>query len=66
MFGFKIIKCEYQKSSHVIFRNSYSGKAPKFGLPDGVQSGEISDIPAPSSIFDLQFAVGASSYAPGK
>ena len=34
-------------------------------MPSGVQSGVILNIPAPSSIFDLQSAVGASSYAPG-
>ena len=49
-----------------IFLSKLTGKGPYFGLPDGVKSTVISDIPDPKDILDLQSAIAASSYAPGK
>jgi ABC-type nickel/cobalt efflux system permease component RcnA len=42
-----------------------SGRAPFIGLPPDTQSDIILGVPEPETIFDLRYAVGASSYAPG-
>lgn len=48
------------------FLSISTGKGPYYGLPDGVTSTVISNIPDPKDILDLQSAIAASSYAPGK
>ena len=36
------------------------------GLLPNTKTGELNTISPPTNIFDLQYAVGASSYAPGE
>ena len=43
-----------------------TGRAPFLGLPTDMRTAIVPGIPDPDTVFDLMYAVGASSYAPGK
>lgn len=48
------------------FVTTTSGRSPFLGLPPDMRTAIIPGIPDPDTVFDLMYAVGASSYAPGK